>query len=84
MSYEVILSDSFLKDLKKLKNKALEDQVSHKLIELEKNPERNKKLRHDLKDYRRLRIGKLRVLYTTKGDKVYVEVLVKGHKYKEG
>ena len=84
MSFEVILTDSFLKEIRRLKNKSLEDQILEKLKELEENPERNKKLRHDLKDYRRLRIGKLRVLYTTKGDKVYVEVLVKGHKYKEG
>jgi mRNA-degrading endonuclease RelE of RelBE toxin-antitoxin system len=83
MSYGVILTDSFLKAVRRLKNKSLEDQVLEKLRELEENSERNKKLRHDLKDYYRLRIGKLRVLYTIKGNKVYVEVLVKGHKYKE-
>ena len=47
MSYEVILTDSFLKDLKKLKNKALEEQVLNKLQELEEYPERNKKLQYD-------------------------------------
>lgn len=83
MSYEVILSDSFLKDLKKLKDEALEDRVSHKLIELEKNPERNKKLKYDLKDYHRLRIEKLRILYTIESNKVFVEVLVREHKYGE-
>ena len=83
MSYEVILTDSFLKDLKKLKNKALEEQVLNKLQELEENPERNKKLMHDLKDYYRIRVGKLRALYTIAGSKVYVEVLVVGHKYEE-
>lgn len=51
MSYEVILTDSFLKDLKKLKNKALEEQVLNKLLELEEYPERNKRLMYDLKDY---------------------------------
>jgi len=81
MSYEVILTDSFLKDLKKLKDKGLEEQVLEKLRELEYNPERNKRLKFDLNEYYRLRIGKLRVLYTIKGDKVYVEILVKGHKY---
>ncbi|MEK6946305.1 MAG: type II toxin-antitoxin system mRNA interferase toxin, RelE/StbE family [Nanoarchaeota archaeon] len=83
MTYEVILTDSFLKDLKKLKNKTLEEQVLNKLLELEEFPERNKKLMYDLKDYYRIRVGKLRILYTITGNKVYVEVLVIGHKYKE-
>lgn len=83
MSYEVILTDSFLKDLKKLKNKTLEGQVLNKLRELEVFPERNKKLMYDLKDYYRIRVGKLRVLYTIADKKVYVEVLVLGHKYGE-
>ncbi len=81
MSYEVILTDSFLKDLKKLKNKALEEQVLSKLQELQDSPERNKRLMYDLKDYYRIRVGKLRVLYTIQGDKIYVEVLIAGHKY---
>ena len=81
MNYEVIITDSFLKDLLKLKNKMLEDQVLNKLIELEQYPERNKRLMYDLKDYYRIRVGKLRVLYTIQGNKVFVEVLVLGHKY---
>ena len=83
MSYEVILTDSFLKDLKKLKNKALEGQILIKLDELEENPERNKRLMYDLRDYYRIRIGKLRVLYTVQENKVFVEVLVAGHKYEK-
>jgi len=83
MSYEVILTDSFLKDLRKLKNQKLEEQVLAKLIGLEENPERNKRLKYDLNEYYRLRIGKLRVLYTIKGDKVSVEVLVTRHKYEQ-
>jgi len=57
MIYEVVLTDSFLKDLKKLM--------------------------YDLKDYYRIRIGKLRVLYTIQNGKVYVEAVVRGHKYEE-
>ena len=83
MIYEVILTDSFLKDLKKLKSKILEEQVLNKLRELEDFPERNKKLMYDLKDYYRIRVGKLRVLYIIAGNKVYVEVLVIGHKYED-
>ena len=49
MSYEVILTDSFLKDLKKLKNKALEEQVLIKLLELEENPEKFKIIKFMLK-----------------------------------
>ena len=83
MSFEVVLTDSFLKDLKKLKDKSLEDQALEKLKELEEYPDRNKKLKYDLKDYYRIRIGKLRILYIIQGNKVYVEVLVKGHKYED-
>ena len=83
MSYEVILTDSFLKDLRKLKNKSLEEQVLNKLKELEEYPQRNKRLMYELNNYYRIRIGKLRVLYTIQENKVYVEVLVTGHKYEE-
>jgi mRNA-degrading endonuclease RelE of RelBE toxin-antitoxin system len=83
MSYDVILTDSFLKDLKKLKNKSIENQVLNKLLELEENPERNKRLQFELKDYFRVRAGKLRILYTIQSTNVYVEVLVTGHKYRE-
>ena len=41
MSFEVILTDSFLKEIRRLKNKSLEDQILEKLKELEENPERN-------------------------------------------
>lgn len=83
MPYEVVVTDSFLKYLHKLKNKALENQVLRKLLELEIDAHLNKRLRYDLKDYYRLRIGKLRVLYTISGNKVNVEVLVTGHKYEQ-
>lgn len=83
MDYEVNLTESFLRDLRKLKNSWLENQILNKLKELEQSPERNKRLKYGLKDYYRIRIGKLRILYTVKDDKVYVEVLVKGHKYGE-
>ncbi|MBI2672983.1 type II toxin-antitoxin system mRNA interferase toxin, RelE/StbE family [Candidatus Woesearchaeota archaeon] len=83
MDYEVSLTESFLRDLRKLKNSWLENQILNKLKELEQSPERNKRLKYGLKDYYRIRIGKLRILYTVKDDKVYVEVLVKGHKYGE-
>ncbi|MBS3101845.1 type II toxin-antitoxin system RelE/ParE family toxin [Candidatus Woesearchaeota archaeon] len=63
--------------------KSLEDQALEKLKELEEYPDRNKKLKYDLKDYYRIRIGKLRILYIIQGNKVYVEVLVKGHKYED-
>ena len=43
MIYKVILTDSFLKNLSKLRNKSLEKQVLSKLLELEENPERNKR-----------------------------------------
>ena len=71
----------FLTDLKKLKNKPLEEQVLSKLQELEEYPQRNKRLMYDLKDYYRIRVGKLRVLYTIQENNVFVEVLVMGHKY---
>ena len=83
MIYKVILTDSFLKNLSKLRNKSLEKQVLSKLLELEEYPDRNKKLMYDLKDYYRIRVGKLRILYTIQGDNVFVEVLVAGHKYEE-
>ena len=83
MSYEVILTDSFLRGIRKLKNKSLENQVLTKLLDLESDPRRNKRLRHGLSEYYRIRVGKLRVLYKIYGKKVSVEALVTGHKYEQ-
>ncbi len=81
MPFEVILTDSFLKDVRKLKHKELEQQALEKLCSLEDYPGRNKRLRFELKEYYCLRVGKLRILYRVVGSQVIVEVLVLGHKY---
>ncbi len=83
MIYTVLLTDSFLKDVQKLRDKEIEKQIFDKLKELVENPDKNKRLRYDLQEYYRLRVGKLRVLYTVEGNKITVEVLVRGHKYED-
>lgn len=81
MKYEVIITETFKKEVEKLKDKKLEKQIYTKLLELETEPKRFKKLRYELKEYYRLRIGKFRILFRVVGNKVYVEALIKRHKY---
>lgn len=83
MKINVILTNTFLKSIEKIKDKTVENQILQKLTELENTPELGKKLKYGLKGYYQLRIGKTRILYTIKGNKIFVEILVRKHKYKE-
>ena len=84
MSYKILPTKEFSKDFKKL-DKQLQKRVKAKVEEASENPERYKHLHYDLKSSCRLRIGKLRIIfsYNTELKEIYLEKLVFSHKYEE-
>jgi len=79
--YKVIVPETFQKEVEKLRNKNLEQVIYKKLKTLEVDADKYPHARHELRKYRKLRIGKLRVLYEIVGDVVYPKKLIKRHKY---
>lgn len=70
MAYQVKRSKQFDKSMKKLKKKnpVLFKQIVKKLVEIVKNPERQKPLRQDLAGYRRVHFGSFVLVYTIRDD----------------
>ncbi len=79
--YKVIISETFQKEIESLRNKNLEQDIYKKLKTLEADADKYPYARHELRQYRKIRIGKLRVLYEIVGDIVYPKKLIKRHRY---
>ena len=79
--YKVSVPETFRKEVENLKNKNLEQIIYKKLKTLEEDADKYPHARHELRKYRKLRIGKLRILYEIVGDVVYPKKLIKRHKY---
>lgn len=79
--YKVIVPETFQREVEKLRNKNLEHIIYKKLKTLEVDADKYPHARHELRKYRKLRIGKLRILYEIVGDVVYPKKLIKRHKY---
>jgi mRNA-degrading endonuclease RelE of RelBE toxin-antitoxin system len=79
--YKVSVPETFRKEVENLKNKNLEQIIYKKLKTLEEDADKYPHARHELREYRKLRIGKLRILYEIVGDVVYPKKLIKRHKY---
>lgn len=82
MSYKIVPTKEFEKDFKKL-DKNLQIQIKDKFEKVAENVERYKHLRFDFKGSCRIRIGKLRVIfsYDISRQELYLEQIVFGHKY---
>ena len=82
MNYKILPTKEFSKDFQKLDSQ-FKSRVKKKIDEVAENPERYKHLHYDLKGSCRIRIGKLRVLFSYNTDKkeLYLEKIVFGHKY---
>jgi len=82
MSYKIKVTKEFEKDFKKLDDN-FKKKIKNKIIEIVENPERYKHLHYDLKDSCRIRIEKLRVLfsYNIQRQELYLEKIVFKHKY---
>ena len=82
MSYKILPTKEFEKDFSML-NKNFQDRIKKKMEEVAENPERYKHLHYEFKGSCRIRIGKLRVVYSYSVEKqeLYLEQIIFGHKY---
>ena len=82
MSYRILPTKQFEKDFKKL-NSESQSRIKKKMSGVAENPERYKHLHYDLNNYSRVRVGKLRVIfsYDVKKQELYLRKIVFGHRY---
>ena len=82
MSYRVLPTKEFAKDFGKIEKK-LQYQIKSKVDEVAQDPTRYKQLHYDLSGSCRLRVGKLRVIfsYDVPKKELYLEKVVFGHNY---
>ncbi len=84
MTYKILPTKEFSKDFKKLDSQ-VQKRIKSKVEETAQEPTRHKHLHYDLKNSCRLRVGKLRVIFSYSEEKkeIYLEKIVFDHKYKE-
>jgi mRNA interferase RelE/StbE len=84
MPYKILPTKEFSKDFKKL-DKQLQQQIKKKVEEAAEDPRRHKHLHYELKGSCRLRLGKVRIIFSYDKEKqeMYLEKIVVGHKYKD-
>jgi len=83
MSYRILPTKEFSKDFKKLDSQ-LQKKTKNKIEEVAEDPTRYKFLHYDLKGSCRVRIEKIRVIfsYDENSKELYLEKIVFGHKYR--
>ncbi|MFH1275655.1 MAG: type II toxin-antitoxin system RelE/ParE family toxin [Candidatus Woesearchaeota archaeon] len=69
---EIIFSDEFRKEFKKIKNKSTRLRIIKQLKKLSQSPEVGKPLRYDLKNHRSVRIPPFRIIYRLEEDKILI------------
>ncbi|MFA4953139.1 MAG: type II toxin-antitoxin system RelE/ParE family toxin [Candidatus Pacearchaeota archaeon] len=84
MSYRIIPTKEFIKDFKKLDN-SVQERIKKKIEEVAENPERYEHMHYDFTGSCRIRIEKLRVIfsYNIKKQELYLEQIIFGHKYRD-
>jgi len=82
MSYKILPTKEFEGDFYKL-DKQFQDRIIKKLNEVAENPNRYKHMFGSFRGSSRIRIGKLRVVfsYNIEKQEIYPEKVVFGHKY---
>jgi len=69
---EIIFSDEFRRDFKRIKDKVTRLKVIKQLRKLSENPEVGKPLRYDLKNHRSVRVTPFRIIYRIEQDKIII------------
>jgi mRNA-degrading endonuclease RelE of RelBE toxin-antitoxin system len=82
MPYKILPTTEFEKDFRKIDSN-FKLRIKKKIEEVAENPERYKHLHYVLNSSCRIRIGKLRILfsYDSKKQELYLEKIVFGHNY---
>jgi addiction module RelE/StbE family toxin len=69
---EIIFSNEFRKEFKKIKDKATRLKVIKQLKKLTKEPESGKPLKYKLKNHRSVRIPPFRIIYKITQDRLII------------
>ncbi|NOZ80225.1 MAG: type II toxin-antitoxin system RelE/ParE family toxin [DPANN group archaeon] len=67
---EIIFSEEFRKDFKKIKDKSTRLKLIKHIKKLEELPESGKPLKYDLKNHRSVRIPPFRIIYRLEKNKI--------------
>jgi mRNA-degrading endonuclease RelE of RelBE toxin-antitoxin system len=82
MSYRIIPTNEFIKDLKKI-DSSIQPRIKKKIEEVAVNPERYKHMHYSYAGSSRIRVGKWRILfsYNIEKQELYIEQVILDHKY---
>jgi len=69
---EIIFSDDFRKEFKKIKDKITRLKIIKQLRKLSERPEAGKPLKYDLKNHRSVRVTPFRIIYRIEQDKIII------------
>ncbi|MBI2651632.1 type II toxin-antitoxin system RelE/ParE family toxin [Candidatus Woesearchaeota archaeon] len=69
---QIIFSEEFKKDFKKIKDKSIRIRVINHLKKLEQLPESGKPLQYNLKGHRSIRVPPFRIIYRLEQDKIII------------
>ncbi len=69
---EIIFSEEFKKDFKKIKYKSIRLKIINHLKKLAKLPESGKPLKYELKNHRSIRIPPFRIIYRLESNKIII------------
>jgi len=84
MPYKILPTKEFEKDFKKIAS-FMQERIKKKVNEVAENPVRYKHLHYNLKDYCRIWVGKLRIVfkYNTERQELYLEKIIFDHRYRD-
>ena len=82
MTYKILSTRQFENDFKKI-DKNFQTRIRKKIKQVAENPERYKHMHYVFAESSRIRIGKLRIVFSYNNEKkiLYLEKIVFGHKY---
>ena len=69
---EILFSDEFKKEFKKIKDKVTRIRLIHHVKKLAQFPESGKPLQYNLKGHRSIRIPPFRIIYRIEQDKIII------------
>ena len=69
---EIIFSDEFRRDFKRIKDKTTRLRIIKQLRKLSENPETGKPLKYDLKNHRSVRVAPFRIIYRIERDTIII------------
>lgn len=69
---EIIFSEQFKKDFKKIKDKTIRLKIIKQIKKLSNSPDVGKPLKYNLKNHRSIRIPPFRIIYRIESNKIII------------